>query len=76
MKTCRKHGIQSFDIFPQGFLKPVKCNLYFCRGVRKRRDEKREPRINTIHKIIQERAGRAVGSERKRTGRPFLFRDG
>jgi len=76
METCRKHGIQSFDIFPQGFLKSVKCNLYFCVGVRKRRDEKRKPRINTIHKIIQERAGRAVSSVRKCTGRPFSVRNG
>jgi len=35
VKTRRKHGIESLDIFPQGFLKSVKCNLYFCCGVRK-----------------------------------------
>jgi len=76
MKTCRKHGIQPFDIFTQSFLKSVKCMLYFCRGVRKRRDEQRKPRINTIHKIIQERAGRAVSSVRKCTGRPFSVCNG
>jgi len=71
-KTRRKHGIESFDIFPQGFLKSVECHLYFCRGVRKRRDEKREPRINTIHKIIKERAGRAVNSVRKMYGAAII----
>jgi len=75
VKTRRTHGIESFDIFPQGFLKSVKCNFYFCRGVRKRGNEKREPRINTIHKIIQERTDRAASSERKCTVRPPFVSD-
>jgi len=76
VKTRRKHGIESFDILPQGFLKSVKCKLYFCCGVRKRRNEERETRINAIHKMIQERAGRAVSSVRECTGRPFSVRNG
>jgi len=47
VKTRRKHGIESIDIFPQVILNSVKCNLYFCCGVRKRRSEKRDARINT-----------------------------
>jgi len=76
VEASLQHGIQAFHMFSKSFLKTVKCHLDFCRGVGERRNEKSSPGINTIHKIIQERAGRAASRERKLARRPIPVCDG
>jgi len=76
VEASRQHGTQAFRVFSNSFLKTAKCNLDFCRGVGERRYEKSKPTRNATHKMIQERAGRAVSSEKHCAGQPFPFRTG